>query len=476
MKRRGVIQNDIGHAFNPAMTGNRYPRQMRFFRPEHIRICCEQVLVVTVSYNEGGGRNIKSGLSGHHKLSRKVILIRRFGILVLLLLLPVAEIAAQYTGKQSSVHVEKRVDKILSQMTLGQKIDLIGGVPNFFTRAFPKLGIPSLKMSDGPLGVHDYGPTTAYPAGIALAASWDSDLARRVGTMMGKDARARGVNIILAPGMNICRAPMCGRNFEYFGEDPYLTSRMAVSEIEGIQSQGVIATAKHFVANNEEYGRMDTSYDVDKRTLREIYLPAFEASVKEAKAGGVMDAYNLVNGTYMTQNDYLNDEVLKKEWGFDGILMSDWGATHDGIAAANAGLDLEMPSGDYMNRATLLPAIRDGKVSVATINDKVRRILRTAIEFGFFDRPQTDTSIPLYNQDDRKLALEEARDGMVLLKNDNRILPLDKNKLKMIAVIGPDAYPAVIGGGGSSLVVPFNSVSYLEGINRQRKLHPARSG
>ncbi|MGH9822852.1 MAG: glycoside hydrolase family 3 N-terminal domain-containing protein [Blastocatellia bacterium] len=269
---------------------------------------------------------------------------------------------------------------------------------------------------------------------------------------------------------------MCGRNFEYFGEDPYLASRMAVSEIEGIQSQGVIATAKHFVANNEEYGRMDTSYDVDKRTLREIYLPAFEASMKEAKAGGVMDAYNLVNGTYMTQNDYLNDEVLKKEWGFDGILMSDWGATHDGIAAANAGLDLEMPSGDYMNRATLLPAIRDGKVSVATINDKVRRILRTAIEFGFFDRPQTDTSIPLYNQDDRKLALEEARDGMVLLKNDNRILPLDKNKLKMIAVIGPDAYPAVIGGGGSSLVVPFNSVSYLEGINRQRKLHLARSG
>jgi beta-glucosidase len=320
-------------------------------------------------------------------------------------------------------------------------------------------------MSDGPLGVHDYGPTTAYPAGIALAASWDVDLARRVGEMMGKDARARGVNFILAPGLNIYRAPMNGRNFEYLGEDPYLASRFAVALVEGIQSQGVIATAKHFAANNEEYGRMDHSSDVDQRTLREIYLPAFEAAVKEAHVGAIMDAYNLVNGVYMTQNSQLNIDILKKEWGFDGILMSDWGATHDGVAAANGGLDLEMPSAQFMNKATLLPAIQKGDVAISMIDDKVRRILRTAFEFGFCDRPQTDLTIPLYSQSGREITLEEARNGMVLLKNENGILPLDKHKIKSIAVLGPDAYPAVIGGGGSSLSTPFSSVSYLVGIS-----------
>ncbi len=391
--------------------------------------------------------------------------MRTLGILVLLSLLPITGFTRLGINKRFPSNVDERVEAILSRMTLEEKVDLIGGIPDFFTHSFPALGISSLKMSDGPLGVHDYGPTTAYPAGIALAASWDEDLARRVGAMMGQDARARGVHVILAPGMNIYRAPMCGRNFEYFGEDPYLASRMAVSEIEGIQSQGVIATAKHFVANNQEYGRMDTSSDVDERTLREIYLPAFEAAVKEARVGAIMDAYNLVNGVYMTQNNYLNSEILKKEWGFDGILMSDWGATHDGVAAANAGLDLEMPFGDHMNRAALLPAIREGKVSLDTIDDKVRRILREASKFGFFEREQTDTGIPLHNQEGRAIALEEARDGIVLLKNDRDILPLDKNKLKTIAVIGPDAYPAVIGGGGSSLVIPFNSVSYLEGIS-----------
>ena len=366
---------------------------------------------------------------------------------------------------QQKPDVESRVEALLSKMTLDEKIMLIGGTNDFYTQAIPRLGIPALRMSDGPMGVHDFGPATAYPAGLALAASWDTDLAKRVGEVMGQDARARGVNFVLAPGMNIYRAPMNGRNFEYFGEDPFLAARMAVSVIRGIQSQGVIATAKHFAANNQEYGRMDHSSDVDERTLREIYLPAFEASVKEGKVGAVMDAYNLVNGVYMTENDYLNNGILKKEWGFDGILMSDWGATHDGVASAKGGLDLEMPSGQFMNKETLLPAIRQGEVSVAVIDDKVRRILRKAIEFGFFDRSQTDAAIPLYSQQGREVALEEARSGMVLLKNENGILPLDKKKIKTIAVLGPDAYPAVIGGGGSSLTKPFNSVSYLEGIS-----------
>jgi beta-glucosidase len=388
---------------------------------------------------------------------------------IVFLLAAAVALFAAHSGAQNAsatqADIDKRVESILSKMTLDEKITLISGATNFSTHSVPKLGIPTLLMSDGPMGVHDYGSTTAYPAGILLAASWDTELANRFGKMMGDDARARGVHFILAPGMNIYRAPMNGRNFEYFGEDPFLAGRIAVAEIKGIQSEGVIATAKHFVANNSEYGRMDHSSDVDERALREIYLPAFEAAVKEGKVGAVMDAYNLVNGIHMTANGYLNNEVLKKEWGFKGILMSDWGATHDGIAAANGGLDLEMPSGLYMNAATLIPAIHDGKVTEATIDDKVRTILRTAIQFGFFDRDQTDASIPLYSQAGREFARNEAEGGTVLLKNDGNILPLDKTKLKTIAVIGPDAYPAVIGGGGSSLVTPYHAVSYLEGIS-----------
>ncbi len=389
---------------------------------------------------------------------------KTLGVIVAFLLL--AQIALAQIAL-SKTDVESRVDSILGKMTVDEKIEIIAGINDFYTRPIARLGIPSLTMSDGPLGVHDYGLTTAYPAGIALAASWDVNLAHRLGVAMGKDARARGVHFILAPGMNIYRAPLNGRNFEYFGEDPYLASRIAVNEIEGIQEQHVIATAKHFAGNNSEFARMTLSSDIDERTLREIYLPAFEASVKEAKVGAVMDAYNLVNGVYMTANNHLNNEILKQEWGFDGILMSDWGAAHDGIADANAGLDLEMPSPSFMNRDTLLPALQDGRMSMATLDDKVRRILRKAIEFGFLDRAQTDASVPLYSQEGREVALEEARGSMVLLKNDGNLLPLDETKVKTIAVVGPNAYPAVIAGGGSAETKPFNAVSYLEGISNR---------
>ncbi len=389
---------------------------------------------------------------------------RRLAVGIVLLF--IAQFCLAQAGP-SKTDIEKRVDSILSQMTQEEKITLIGGINDFYTRPLPRLGIPALRMSDGPMGVHDYGLTTAYPAGIALAASWDVDLARRVGMAMGKDARARGVHFILAPGMNIYRAPMNGRNFEYFGEDPFLAGRIAVSVIKGIQGRRVIATAKHFAGNNSEFARTTLSSDIDERTLREIYLPAFEASVKEGNVGAVMDAYNLVNGVYMTENNHLNNEILKNEWGFDGILMSDWGATHDGIAAADGGLDLEMPSPTFMNSDTLLPALREGKVLATTLDDKIRRILRKAIEFGFFNHAQADSDIPLFSQEGRQVALEEARGSMVLLKNSGNILPLNDSKLKTIAVIGPDAYPAVISGGGSAETKPFNSVSYLEGISNR---------
>jgi beta-glucosidase len=258
---------------------------------------------------------------------------------------------------------------------------------------------------------------------------------------------------------------MNGRNFEYFGEDPFLASRMVVAYVKGMQEQGVSATVKHYMGNNSEVDRHGTSSDMDERTMREIYLPTFEAAVKEAHVGAIMNSYNLVNGVHATQNDFLNNQLAKKEWGFDGIIMSDWGATYDGVAAANAGLDLEMPSAQFMNQVTLMPAIKDGKVTVETINDKVRRILRTAIRFGWLDRDQTDSSWPLYSEKGRELALEGAQSSMVLLKNEGGLLPLDKAKMKTIAVIGPDAYPAVPAGGGSAQVKPFQAVSPIEGIS-----------
>src|SRR5437588_557326 len=296
---------------------------------------------------------------------------------------------------ESSAPSETRVESLLKQLTLEQKIDLISGVDDFYIRDIKQIGLPRLKMSDGPIGVRNYGPATTF-GGMGLAATWDPDLMQRMGAVIGQDARARGVHFMLGPGVNIYRAPMCGRNFEYFGEDPFLASRTAVAYINGLQSQGVSATIKHFMGNNQEFLRHDANSVIDERTMREIYLPTFEAAAKEAHVGAIMDSYNLTNGQHMTQNGYLNNEVVKKEWGFDGIIMSDWDSTYDGVAAANGGLDLEMPSGKFMNRATLLPAVKSGKVSEATIDDKVRRILRTAIRFGWLDQAKTyyDRGIP----------------------------------------------------------------------------------
>lgn len=393
------------------------------------------------------------------------------GIRTILLATVILAIGTQSFGTRafaqstSSADVEHRVESILLQMTLEEKVELIGGVDGFYIRDIPRLGVPRLKMADGPLGVRNYGPATTMAGGISLAATWNPELAARVGTEIGRDARARGVHFLLGPGVNIYRAPMNGRNFEYFGEDPFLASRIAVGYIKGVQSQGVSATVKHFMGNNSEFDRHNTDSVIDERTMREIYLPVFEAAVKEAHVGAIMDSYNLINGVHMTQNRYLNSDVAKKEWGFNGILMSDWFATYDGVAAANSGMDLEMPSGAFMNQSVLLPAVQEGKVSVATIDDKVRRILRVAAQFGWLDRDQTDLSVPRDNQKGRQVALQAARESMVLLKNDNNLLPLEKGRARSIAVIGPVAYPAVPVGGGSARVQPFSSVSFLEGIS-----------
>jgi len=360
---------------------------------------------------------------------------------------------------------EQSVNAMVKALSVQQKIELLGGADGMAIRSVPEIGLPSLRMSDGPMGVRSWGASTAYAAGINLAASWDTELAQRVGMMLGQDARARGVSFLLGPGVNIYRVPVNGRNFEYFGEDPFLAGQIAADYIQGVQSQGVVATVKHYAANNSEYDRHRINAIIDERTLREIYLVAFEAAVKQGHVGAVMDSYNLINGEHATQNAFLNKNVLRDEWGFQGVLMSDWGATYDGVAAANGGLDLEMGNAEFMTVKTLMPAIQEGKVSMAVIDEKVRRILRTAIQFGFFDHSQTDSTIPLFNPAADSVALQSAEEGAVLLKNDANILPLNSNSIHSIAVVGPDAYPAVPGGGGSSQVASFAPVSFMTGLS-----------
>jgi len=395
----------------------------------------------------------------------RVSLALRTALLVLLL----ATLALAQTNSPDpqveSADVESRVEAIVGKMTVEEKIDLLGGVDGFFTRGVPRLNVPRFKMADGPFGVRNFGPDTTVAGGIALAATWNPALAQQVGAELGRDARAKGVHFLLAPGVNIYRSPWNGRNFEYFGEDPYLASRMAVGFINGVQTQGVSATVKHYLGNNSEFARHTVDSVIDERTLREIYMPVFEAAVKEAHVGAVMDSYNLTNGQYMAQNNHLNNEVLKKEWGFDGMLVSDWFANFSTLDAVNAGLDLEMPVALHMNRESLLPAIEQGKISMATIDDKVRRILRVGMRFGWLDHDQLDLSVPRYNQQGRHVALQTARESMVLLKNENSLLPLNKRAIKSIAMIGPDAYPAAAVGGGSARVHPFNAVSFLEGLS-----------
>ena len=300
-----------------------------------------------------------------------------------------------------------------------------------------------------------------FPSGIAVAASWNREAIHNMGVGLGQDCRARGVHILLGPGVNIYRSPLCGRNFEYFGEDPYLAAETAIQYIKGVQSQGAMACIKHYALNNQEWNRHHVSSDVDERTLHEIYLPAFRAAVEEAQVGSFMASYNLINSVHATENTYLNIDVLRKMWGFEGILMSDWTATYSAINAANGGLDLEMPAGRVMNYKHLSEAIANGVVDLRTIDTKVQNILQTLISFGFFDRPQKDENIGERNPFSDNASLELARNGIVMLKNDG-ILPLKSGK---VAITGIQS-KKVPTGGGSGYVHPFETCSVTEGLSQ----------
>ncbi len=359
-----------------------------------------------------------------------------------------------------------RAKELVAQMTLDEKISLISGNSDGMSlRAIPRLGIPALQMHDGPQGIGQGIKGVFFPCGMLTAATWDRNMAKLVGESLATDFKAHNTDVILGPGVNIYRATLCGRNFEYFGEDPYLASETAKQYIIGVQSKGVIATIKHFAANNMEWGRNYVNSNVDLRTLNEIYLATFRKAVKEAKVGAVMDSYNLLYGIHTTESRYLNIDLLRKEWGFKGIVMSDWGAVHSTVATANGGLDLEMPTSEYWKNELVKDAMSKGLVSEATINDKVQHILQTMSAFGVLDKDSTRNN---ENYEKQKLpelkaaALKIAENGITLLKNENDILPLGKQKF---VVLGPNA-DKIARGGGSGQVNYYSAVTPWEGIRK----------
>ncbi len=356
---------------------------------------------------------------------------------------------------------QERAAALVQQMTLDEKISLIAGYQDgFHTAPVERLGIPEIRMADGPQGIRNNTKSTLFACGVAAAASWNPSLVREMGVALGQDSRARGVHILLGPGVNICRSPLCGRNFEYFGEDPFLAAETAVAYIEGVQSQGVMATVKHFALNNQEYNRHHVNSVADERTINEIYFPAFRAAVERAHVGSVMTSYNPVNGVHSAENAYLIGQTLRGKWNFQGFTMSDWTSTYTPLLMVQDGVDLEMPRAFCYTAETLKPLLERGVITEKQIDDKVCRILQTYIAFGFLDRPQLDSSIPEDNPYSREVAYRLACESIVLLKNDG-ILPLKKNR--RIALSGPGA-EVIPCGGGSGAVDPLYTVSLKEGL------------
>ncbi|MCB9259963.1 MAG: glycoside hydrolase family 3 C-terminal domain-containing protein [Ignavibacteriales bacterium] len=378
-----------------------------------------------------------------------------------------------------------KVEKILSQLSLDEKISLLHGNSKFTISGVKRLGIPEWKMSDGPHGVreeinrdnwepanweNDY--STYLPTATALAATWNADLAYKFGVVLGREARARDKDVILGPGVNIHRTPLCGRNFEYFSEDPYFSGVMSVPYIKGVQEQDVAACVKHFALNNQEYERFFVNVIIDERTLREIYLPAFDAAINEGKAISVMSAYNKVDGKWCSENPELLNNILKNEWKFDGVVISDWNGTHSTIEAANAGLDIEMGTEveeykNYFFADKLKQAVIDGEVDIQTIDGKVKRILTAMFKTKVFDTNRSKGE--LITIANFKVAKKVAEEAVVLLKNEKNTLPFNSKNLKTIAVIGENAIAKHAAGGGSSGIKTKYEITPLEGL--QNKLN-----
>lgn len=361
---------------------------------------------------------------------------------------------------------------IVGQLTLQEKVALCSGADAFHTKAFERCGIPAIVMTDGPhglrkqiaaadpLAVNGSVPATCFPAACLSACSWDRDLLCEMGAAIGEEARQEGVDVVLGPGANIKRNPLCGRNFEYFSEDPYLAGEMAAAWIRGIQSQGVGASLKHFAANSQENQRMSSDSVVDERTLREIYLPAFEAAVKTARPATVMCAYNKLNGVYCSDNAALLRQILRDEWGYEGVVVSDWGATHDRVAGFEAGLDLEMPGSRGYFDAEVITAVRSGRLAEQHLDESVDRLLTLIFQAAQLRQPTCRYDSEAHHRLSEKIAANSA----VLLKNDGGLLPLRPGQ--KIALIGALAETPRYQGAGSSHINPTSLSNALDGFDR----------
>jgi beta-glucosidase len=363
---------------------------------------------------------------------------------------------------------DRRADLILAQLTLDEKVQetasMLDATHSRETPPIDRLCVPGLRLNNGSAGVSTGGPVqypaTALPAPIGLAATWDPALAYRYGTVEGTETLNQGRNLLEGPDINIARVPVNGRTFEAYGEDPHLAGRIAVGDVRGIQAQGVIANVKHYAANNQETARSTINELIDERTLHEIYLPAFEAAVRQGRTGSVMCAKNQVNSAFSCENRELLTDILRTAWGFRGFVVSDFNSCHSTVNCAQNGMEFELPSAKYFGPA-LKAAVEAGQVSMATLDEHVHRILATMIRFGILDRPQTVT--PIDARKDGAVSRDIAQQAAVLLKNQG-ILPLDPAALHSIAVIGPYAGAAHTGGGGSSHVLPLYTVTPVDGI------------
>lgn len=397
--------------------------------------------------------------------------------------LKIMEKTESFSGTPITHQYDKEIDSIINIMSLEEKVGMLHGTSMFTTAGIERLGIPELKMADGPLGVREeisrssWAPAgldndfaTYYPAGAGLSATWNPKMAHQFGFSVGEEARARNKDVLLSPAINIIRTPLGGRTYEYFTEDPFLNKKLAVPFIVGLQENDVAACVKHFAANNQETHRDYVDVQIDERTLREIYLPAFEAAVKEAKAYSMMGAYNKFRGEYLCENNYMLNGVLRDEWGFEGIVISDWAAVHTSVNSLKSGLDIEMgtpkPFNEFFLADPLLEALKTGEISEREIDIHIKRILQlmhTLKSMGKGERKKGSINTEAHFKDAYTIASE----SVVLLKNDNNLLPLNISKINTLAVIGANATKKNALGGFGAGVKTKREVTPLEGLKNR---------
>lgn len=403
------------------------------------------------------------------------------GVIACGLFLNAAAASSQVTDKEK-VQMEKRIEKLIKKMTLEEKVGLLHGNSKFYVAGVERLGIPEWSLSDGPHGVraeinrHDWAyagwtndSASYFPTGTAFAAAWNPELAYRRGEVLGEEARWRKKDVLLGPGVNIIRSPLCGRNFEYMSEDPYMNSVLAVAYIKGLQSRDVACSVKHFAVNNQETNRTTVDVECSERALREIYLPAFKAAVQEGGALTVMAAYNKFRGEFCAENNYLVRKILRNEWGFDGVYVTDWGAAHSTVPSMEAGLDLEMGTlidkyEDWYYANPLIDAVKSGKIPMSLVDEKVGDVLRVMIKTNVLDPKKRFGPGSMNTKEHQQATYDAAAEAIVLLKNQNNLLPLDFSSIKSLAVIGDNATRKHSNGGLSSEIKAVYEVTPLEAL------------